>query len=1009
MRPALPCDIEDRYTVTAELGHGSHAIVYKAHDRVLERDVAIKVLREELVDSQVSERFRREIRLTSQLDHPHIAHVYGSGEWRGAPYFVIALATGPSLADRLAREHQLPVDEALGIARDVASALAHAHRASIIHRDVKPANILLTPHGALLTDFGVARALDPGTLATTTGVAVGTLLYMSPEQLCVDNDIDARSDQYALALVIYEMLAGVPPHIAANAEGLRALRIVGQHAPLRAHRTSVPVAVERAIDRALCPTPADRFASMAEFSAALDGSDTRASMSQAGVAHGTVETRPSGRWRRPWTSPAVWGCVALLLGTSVVGVWWLSDDAVVTASDAATSGAAFRIDIEGDTAAAAPVARALAEELRAWPGISAAIGSGVGVPLELRVATVPGALRASVSLRGAARAQRTVQVQFASAGTYDPDSLRVLAARALMAEIVAPDSAATLTWVSGRSLAAVKKFGQAWAALLAGSLEEAESLFAEADRSDAVPQAALWQAIVGSWLRPRNPASWRDVATVAATRHLSAPDSMIADALVLQSTGDMAKACATFASATRVGGGSFEAWYGLADCQQIDSTVVRDANSPTGFRFRTSYWSALRAYGAAIQRLPSERLVPLFDQLPRVALAVNPSQRPGTLLDGDAMQGLPATAGDSVVVYPVSVIRMQTGGAGTIPSTYQSAVRRARLRLLDIATSLATRAPRSLGAQLGYARALEYAGVLDAPGPGATALSTLRRAAQLATNRSDSLQVGLAEARVMLRMADFNGVRTVAERLLARADSASPFDARRLLSLAIIIDRPDVALTLLIRSIAVSSAQPDGLPLPAATTVAGYALAATRGDCARLVALRTAATESLRSTFSPAERIRAEESYLAGAEWLGLTCPGSPMPNGIPATDPLVRAFAALRAGNDAEVGNLLRFMTADRSGVAATSISWDTRFAEVWLSLRSGDSAGARARLGTAMQELPATMDFVLFDPAQGAGFRRSLQACAALSWPPDLASRGTYCREALISLTHVAESATR
>ncbi|HYW51197.1 MAG TPA: serine/threonine-protein kinase, partial [Gemmatimonadaceae bacterium] len=171
MPPALPWKIEDRYTIVAEIGHGSHAIVYRAIDRMLEREVAIKVLRAELVDSDIGERFRREIRLTSQLAHPNIAHVYGTGEFMGSPYFVIELARGRSLAERLAIEPQLPVDEAFAITRQVASALGHAHRAGIIHRDVKPANILLTPDGALLTDFGVARAIDAGvgTLATSTG------------------------------------------------------------------------------------------------------------------------------------------------------------------------------------------------------------------------------------------------------------------------------------------------------------------------------------------------------------------------------------------------------------------------------------------------------------------------------------------------------------------------------------------------------------------------------------------------------------------------------------------------------------------------------------------------------------------------------------------------------------------------------------------------------------------------------------------------------------------------
>ena len=363
---ALPCDIEDRYTIVAELGHGSHAIVYRAIDRSLDREVAIKVLRAELIDSDVSERFRREIRLTSQLEHPHIAHVYGTGEFMGAPYFVTAIARGASLAERLQRERQLPVDEALSITKEIASALGHAHRAGIIHRDVKPANILLTPDGALLTDFGVARALElsPGTLATSTGVAVGTLLYMSPEQLCAEKGIDARSDQYALALVLYEMLAGVPAHVAANAEGLRSLRIVGQHTPVRMLRTSVPESVDAALNRALSATPADRFGSMGEFVRSLDGITTT-SHSPWTTSSGSDGRRDGGRAPKHRIIAGI-AMLAVLTGGGLGASNWLKSRERPGSETTAIS-TSYLIAATGDSLRNASFAEALAGELRAWP------------------------------------------------------------------------------------------------------------------------------------------------------------------------------------------------------------------------------------------------------------------------------------------------------------------------------------------------------------------------------------------------------------------------------------------------------------------------------------------------------------------------------------------------------------------------------------------------------------------------------------------------------------------
>jgi len=1005
--PVLPCDLDDRYTLTAELGRGSHAIVYRATDRHLQREVAVKVLREELLGSDVSERFQREIRLTARLEHPNIAHVYGTGEYMGTPYFVIALARGTTLGERLTHERQLPIAEAVAIARQVASALQHAHAAGIIHRDVKPENILLTPDGALLSDFGIARALDltPGTLATTTGTAVGTLLYMSPEQLCAEKDIDARSDQYALALVLYEMLAGVPAHVAANAEGLRGLRIVGQHAPLHTHRPTVPAHVEAAVHESLAPAPADRFTNMTAFIAALDDGRNSASF-RISAANRIVQPVPAASPLRRWIAG---GAVLAALATAgVMNADRLYPPTAAASMATPVMASSFTVVADGDTA----VAAALATELGLWsPEIRATVAASrtatSGVVLETRVTAIPGGFRAAVQLRparsSAAAGARVVQITLPAAAGPRADSLRLLAARVLIASRVSPDSIELPDVVLEHPIAALRSYGEGWASLLAGDLPKAEQSFADASRTRSLPQATLWQATVASWRQPRTPAAWRDVATAAqaAAPLLSPRDSLLAEALRHRAADRMPESCDAYTRATRLGGGSFASWYGLGECLQTDSVVVRDGSSPTGFRYRTSYWSALSAFDAAIQRLPSDRLVFLFDRLPRVSLAVNPSQRTGMLPGGGRMQGLPAEAGDSVVVFPLPATRMGFGGAGTIPATFQSAVRRARRRLLDLSTSLATRAPGSLGAHLMHARALEYAGVLDAPGPGATALSALRNAVSLAVTQTDSLQVSLAESRVLLRTRNFAGVAVVAGRLLASPDSIPPDAARRLLSLAIIADRPDAAFALFVRSNAASAQQPDGLPLPAASAVARYNVAASWGECDRIAVLRDAATASLRATFSPAELPLAEERYLASAEWMGLTCSRSPLPAGVPASDITVRAFAALRDGRRAEVGNLLRFMIADRTGAAETSVAWDTRFGEIWLTLQSGDTAQARSRLKNALNELPETMDFVLFDPAQGAGLRRSLQLCSALEWPPTEAAPGAVCRAALTDLT--------
>jgi serine/threonine-protein kinase len=242
-----------RYRLERELGRGGMATVYLAHDLKHDRPVALKVLHPEIAAALGSERFQQEIILAARLQHPHILSVHDSGEAAGDLWFTMPFVEGESLRDRLAREHQLPVEDALRIARESAEALDYAHRHGVIHRDVKPENIMLTGSHALVADFGIARALGSETHLTRTGIAVGTPAYMSPEQASGGRDLDPRSDVYALGCVLYEMLTGQPLRGRSQAERLR-----------------VRPAIDAAIARATATVPADRFASAADFARALE-------------------------------------------------------------------------------------------------------------------------------------------------------------------------------------------------------------------------------------------------------------------------------------------------------------------------------------------------------------------------------------------------------------------------------------------------------------------------------------------------------------------------------------------------------------------------------------------------------------------------------------------------------------------------------------------------------------------------------------------------------------------
>src|SRR5579884_808619 len=262
-----------RYTVERELGHGGMATVYLARDPRHDREVAIKVLHPDLGAALGAERFLAEIKTTAKLQHPHILPLLDSGTADGLLYYVMPLVSGESLRDRLTRERQLPVADAVRIAREVASALDYAHRHGVIHRDIKPENVLLHDGSAIVADFGIALAVQTasGPRMTQTGLSLGTPQYMSPEQAMGERTIDTRADIYALGAVTYEMLTGDPPFTGSSVQAIVARVMTERPTAPRVLRDTIPPYVEQAVLRALEKLPADRFASAAEFAGALEG------------------------------------------------------------------------------------------------------------------------------------------------------------------------------------------------------------------------------------------------------------------------------------------------------------------------------------------------------------------------------------------------------------------------------------------------------------------------------------------------------------------------------------------------------------------------------------------------------------------------------------------------------------------------------------------------------------------------------------------------------------------
>ncbi len=270
----LTAALADRYRLERELGQGGMATVYLADDVKHHRKVAVKVLRPELAAALGAERFLREIETTANLRHPHILPLYDSGEADGFLYYVMPFVEGESLRERLTRERQLPIADALAIAREVADALGYAHARGVVHRDIKPENILLEGGHAVVADFGIARAVSAAGAdrLTQTGISVGTPSYMSPEQAAGDPDLDGRSDLYSLGCVLYEMLGGQPPFTGPTAEAVARQHMITQAAPVTNLRPTVPAEVAGALARTLAKNPADRFNPAAQFVEALAAS-----------------------------------------------------------------------------------------------------------------------------------------------------------------------------------------------------------------------------------------------------------------------------------------------------------------------------------------------------------------------------------------------------------------------------------------------------------------------------------------------------------------------------------------------------------------------------------------------------------------------------------------------------------------------------------------------------------------------------------------------------------------
>ncbi len=772
-----------RYTIERELGRGGMATVYRARDLRHDRAVALKVLHPELGASKGGERFAREIRVLAGLQHPHILPLFDSGEHEGAVFYVVPCVDGESLRRRIEREGQLPLEEAVRITCEVADALDHAHRRGIIHRDIKPENVLLDEGRAIVADFGVARAVTraAGESQTTAGMVVGTPAYMSPEQASGDDELDGRSDQYSLACVLYEMLAGTPPFSGTTPRATIARRFTEPPPSLRADR-DVPEGLDRAVRRALSPVPADRFPDVHTFAKALEAAQSPPRASTKTVATLGI--------------PAV-AAMALALV-----IWWPKGGGANTIDPGLHAVLPFGLasNAVSENLDGAAVARHLGRAMDFWRDLRVVDPQRTNGAVDRHgpVRTLNDALEVARDL-GAGRLiwgdvwhrGDSVEVR---AGLYEVGSGKEERTVRATIDVERGDVVAAMDQLSASlALGAVRERGSASAirgthvreaflryeaghrALRAWDLDAAAEHFHTAmDRDPGFAHASLMRAQVMQWAGAP-PVAWRLAASRAVVHReqLDDREQLLADGLLALAEARFSQACERYREVVNRDSLDFAGWYGLGECQTADPLVERDVRSPSGWRFRGSWYSGILAYAKAMKLLPSFHaaqrsasplptdMFPVEPLIFRRGYALTPDTvrfvaEPG--FDGDTLSTIPHPAQE---VLPRPHVPAESKAAALAWS---------RRQLREVADVWVQAFPESPLTHEALGTALETSGQLT------EAARAFQKARTLAGDRLTRVRLAADHVRLLVKNAQWEAARHLADSTLASTAAAPSTD-----------------------------------------------------------------------------------------------------------------------------------------------------------------------------------------------------------------------------------------
>jgi tRNA A-37 threonylcarbamoyl transferase component Bud32/tetratricopeptide (TPR) repeat protein len=1005
-----------RYQVEGEIGRGGSARVFAALDLKHDRRVAIKILRADVAESIGSERFLREIRVDAALQHPHILPLFDSGEVLGCPFFVMPLVEGLTLRALLEQKGTLPVRDAARVALQVSDALGYAHAKGFVHRDVKPENILLTGSHALLADFGIARALRSATneRVTGTGIALGTVAYMSPEQRSGDEMLDGRSDQFSLACVMYEMLVGRAPYTGGDSGSRVASSRTSGFTPAKVFRADVPAGLDATLTRALDFDPDKRFPSMGAFSDALSTHAPESGSREVVAAGG-----PARRWARL--------AGAGLAVAALAGVVFYSnrqprlDESAIVVLPLAHEGDSAGMILDGDDCS-----RLLRDAVARWTGLrqiddmrlrdsrrrrgrpettaqamamARDLGAGLAVWGVVEPAVVPGDGARSISLDVydvATGKSRGNPVR----GRIDPAADLLLLFQTLVDSLLTrtaggrPDGGLGGT----RDLGALRSYVEGHRALDAWNLDGARAAFrASIDRDGRFSLAHFWLAQVTSWIPGATEADWSASASRAIQlgQGLTPRNLALAEALVSLAARRYQTACETYRDLIRRDRQDFSAWFGLGECLTADQGVLPDSSPRSGWRFRTSIHEAVNAYESALALVPT--FPNAFGQqstvrLSRWLFADNDRIRAGIHSpDSGVFYSWPELSSDTLAFVPVEAIRFLEDSAGVRPASKTMAIQRNRDRLLDVlgrwvrgdsANSLAYESlalARESNGELEVLRRSDDAVRLN----GVEAIGRARRSA----TGEDAIRLAAIDARIALKLDHFERARSLADSLLKSVTSGRPTTARWMHGLSMLVGDIPSAIRWGRSSDFFDHSDPrrPDRQMPVGAPSAGadaMTWAASGGPPDSVLAAVERVEAAIRGDpASPLSEVR--QAY---TEWpLTLIWPhrtpvvSNATPN-IPSNAHLL-AQQALARGDRAEARRQLESVDAYAAAEGDGSVAFDAAElgARMWLAL--GDSSAAERVLDRTLGGRQRSGRALIASPSETAGFVRSMILRAVLA----------------------------